>query len=105
RSDELVETAPGWTVPEAPGSAYSDTERGDTKDLPASEAEPVSDPDVDWVQELKPVGEGGTLTAEPEAEAKAETKATAKPKRSKKPARRSRRKLADTEPEQQQEES
>src|SRR5690606_32695633 len=58
--DALVETAPGWTVPEAPGSAYADTERGDTKDLPADQTpEATSDPDVDWVQELKPVGEGG----------------------------------------------
>ncbi|HLU27648.1 MAG TPA: hypothetical protein VKZ65_04345 [Glycomyces sp.] len=96
--DALVETAPGWTVPEAPGSAYADTERGDTKDLPADQTpEATSDPDVDWVQELKPVGEGGTLTADKGT--RTEPEAKAKPKRPRKAAKRSRRKLADTEPE------
>lgn len=100
RTDEaLVETAPGWTVPEAPASAYAGAKRGDTKDLPAEEpAEAPSDPDVDWVQELKPVGEGGTLTAK-DPKTEAEPKAKAKPKRPRKAAKRTRRKLADAEPE------
>ncbi|WP_026931733.1 hypothetical protein [Glycomyces tenuis] len=101
RTESLVQTAPGWTVPEAPGSAYSDTKRGDTKDLPASGTEAPSDPDVDWVQELKPVGEGGTVTAE--AETRTETKT--KPKRTRKAAKRTRRKLADAEPDAEKEES
>lgn len=86
----LVETAPGWTVPE-PTSAYDDTRKGDTKDLPAKD-----DPEVDWVQELKPVEPGTTLTAEPEAD----TKTEAKPKparRTKKATGRTRRKLGSNE--------
>ncbi|WP_026923572.1 hypothetical protein [Glycomyces arizonensis] len=96
---DRIEPAPGWTVPEAPGSAYSGTKAGDTKDLPAEDA--PADPDVDWVQELKPVGEGGTLTAD----ADTKTEAKAKPKRTRKAAKRTRRKLADTESDAEKEES
>jgi hypothetical protein len=85
----LVETAPGWTVPE-PASAYDDTRAGDTKDLPAKGG---ADPELDWVQELKPVEAGATLTAEPEA------KTEEKPKRrARKSTGRSRRKLDSNEP-------
>lgn len=88
----LVETAPGWTVPE-PASAYDDTRKGDTKDLPAE----GPDPELDWVQELKPV-EPGATPADPEpAAAKAEPKAEAKqPKR--RPRKTTRRKLDTDEP-------
>lgn len=83
----LVETAPGWTVPE-PASAYDDTRKGDTKDLPAKD-----DPEVDWVQELKPVEAGATLTADPEV------KTEEKPKRrARKATGRSRRKLGSDDP-------
>ncbi|MFC3494601.1 hypothetical protein [Glycomyces rhizosphaerae] len=83
----LVETAPGWTVPE-PDSAYDDTNKGDTKDLPAK-----ADPEVDWVQELKPVEAGATLTADPEV------KTEEKPKRrARKATGRSRRKLGSDDP-------
>ncbi|MFG3338789.1 hypothetical protein [Glycomyces sp. NPDC048151] len=85
----LIETAPGWTVPE-PASAYDDTGKGDTKDLPAKD-----DPELDWVQELKPVEPGATLTAEPKAEPEPETK---KPARRAKKTTRSRRKLSADEP-------
>jgi len=85
----LVETAPGWTVPE-PASAYDDTRTGDTENLPAKD-----DPELDWVQELKPVEAGTTLTAEPEAEPE-----TKKPARRAKKTARSRRKLnSEEEPE------
>ena len=80
--------SPGWTVPE-PASAYDDTRKGDTKDLPAKD-----DPELDWVQELKPVEPGATLT-EPKAEPEAETK---KPARRAKKTTRTRRKLASDEP-------
>jgi hypothetical protein len=122
----LVESVPGWTVPEPP-SAYADVPEGDTEQLPAAPAQPKRtsrrerraakkdeqkraewepqegddpDPDVDWVQELKPVDAtaadpGATLTAEPEAE----TEAEAKPKRTaRKATGRTRRKLG-TDPE------
>lgn len=109
----LVESAPGWTVPE-PASAYDDARDGTTKDLPAEpeppkrtsrrqrraakkeeqqraewepqEGDDEPHPDVDWVQELKPV--------EPAA---ADATVDAKPKparRAKKAAARSRRKIA-----------
>lgn len=97
RAEPPAESAPDWTVPEPPGSVYSSSKGGDTKDLPGPGAEEEPDPDVDWVQELKPVGDGGgTMTAEPEA--KTEKKAKPK-KRAKKAAKRIRRKLADTESE------
>jgi hypothetical protein len=123
----LVESVPGWTVPE-PVSAYADVPEGDTEQLPAAPARPkrVSrrdrraakkdeqkraewepqegdddpNPDVDWVQELKPVDSadpGATLTAEPDA--KTETDTEAKPKRTaRKATGRTRRKLG-TDPE------
>lgn len=83
----LVETVPGWTVPE-PASAYDDTRRGDTKDLPAKD----DDPELGWVQELKPVEPGATLTAEPEAATEE------KPKRRARKTARTRRKLASDDP-------
>lgn len=94
-----IETAPGWTVP-APESAFSESRSGETKAMPGGpdEATPAeSDPDVDWVQDLKPVG-GGTLTADPEAEPKTEDKtAEAKPKRrTRKTTKRARRKKLET---------
>ncbi|HEX2145192.1 MAG TPA: hypothetical protein VHG10_11855, partial [Glycomyces sp.] len=67
----LIETAPGWTVPE-PESAYDDVRKGDTKNLPAKPAPAAPGPELDWVQELKPVEPGATLTAEPEAKPEAE---------------------------------
>lgn len=95
----LVETAPGWTVPE-PASAYDDTRKGDTEQIysSASVAETRdlpgnADPELDWVQELKPVEPGATLTAEPE------TKTEEKPKRrARKATGRSRRKLGSDDP-------
>lgn len=94
---EPAATAPGWTIPEAPGSAYADTTPGDTKDLSGAPAETEpSDPDVDWVQELKPV-DGGTLTADTKTQT--ETKAKPKQKRAKKAAKQRRRKTADAETE------
>jgi hypothetical protein len=87
----LVETAPGWTVPE-PASAYDDTRAGDTKSLPAKDVPAKDDPELDWVQELKPVEAGTTLTAEPEAEPE-----TKKPARRAKKTARSRRKLNSEE--------
>ena len=110
-------SAPGWTVPEPPnpvyGSAASHDEAettepvpakpkrgkrfgrnkgGDTTEMPggANEAADEPDPDVDWVQELKPVGQTDTITAEPETEAK--------PKRTRKTTKRTRRKLGEAEP-------
>ena len=139
--DALVESAPGWTVPEPPGSVHDhagqgpaaaahsaepkrgkrfgrgkkkkdeeSSSGGDTQPMPggpdqdvSADPDPDPDPEVDWVQELRPVGQGDTLTAEPEAAPKAEPdtepKAEAKPKkRAKKSAKRTRRKLSDTEP-------
>jgi hypothetical protein len=84
----LAETAPGWTVPE-PASAYDDTREGGTLDLPAK----GPDPEVDWVQELKPVEPGATLTAEPETEPEAKPK-----RRAKKTTSRSRRKITSDTP-------
>jgi hypothetical protein len=124
----LVESVPGWTVPE-PVSAYGDVPEGDTEPLPAAPAPPTRtsrrerraakkdeqkraewepqegdddpNPDVDWVQELKPVDSSATLTAEPDT--KTETEAEAKPKRTaRKATGRTRRKLGsetETEPE------
>jgi hypothetical protein len=88
----LVETAPGWTVPE-PASAYDDTRKGDTKDLPGK----GPDPELDWVQELKPVEPGATLTAEPET-ATEQTETEDKPKRRPRKTARTRRKLDADEP-------
>jgi hypothetical protein len=124
----LVESVPGWTVPE-PASAYDDVPEGDTEQLPAApeppkrtsrrerraakqdeqrraEREPQAgdadpNPDVDWVQELKPVEPGATLTAAPAAdtEREAEAKPEAKPaRRAKKTTGRTRRKLGADEP-------
>ncbi len=107
-----IETAPGWTVPAAPESAFSDSRSGETEQIHGSagvaetksmpggpdEAAPAeSDPDVDWVQDLKPVG-GGTLTADPEADRGTEDKtAEAKPKRrTKKTTKRARRRKLET---------
>lgn len=88
----LIETAPGWTVPE-PASAYDDTHAGDTKQLPAK----TPDAELDWVQELKPVEPGATLIAEPEAPT--EEKTEEKPKRRiRKASGRTRRKLDSEEP-------
>jgi hypothetical protein len=88
----LVETVPGWTVPE-PASAYDDTRKGDTKDLPGK----GPDPELDWVQELKPVEPGATLTAEPET-ATVQTETEDKPKRRPRKTARTRRKLDADEP-------
>lgn len=100
---EPAATAPGWTIPEAPGSAYSDATPGDTKDLPGAPAETEpSDPDVDWVQELKPV-DGGSLAAHTETQTETEAgpkpKAEPKPKRAKKTVKQRRRKTADADTE------
>ncbi|GAB3993798.1 hypothetical protein GCM10029992_06410 [Glycomyces albus] len=64
---------------------------------PDEDAPAESDPDVDWVQDLKPVG-GGTLTADPEADPTTEDKtAEAKPKRrTKKTTKRARRRKLET---------
>ena len=91
-----IETAPGWTVPAAPESAFSDPGPGKTESMPGGPdqtAPAESDPDLDWVQELKPVG-GSALTGEPASERQAdEEPSEPKPKRrSKKAAKRSRRK-------------
>ncbi|GAB3648164.1 hypothetical protein [Glycomyces tarimensis] len=97
RDDALVESAPGWTVPQAPGSAFDDTNDGKTKSMPGRPAEAeAADPDVDWVQELKPVGEGGTLTADKDTGT--DPKPAPKPKRTRKASKRTRRKLGDAEP-------
>ena len=118
-SSGLVESVPGWTIPE-PASAYDDVPEGDTKDLPAApapapqkrtsrrdrraakldeqkraewepqEGDDEPNPDVDWVQELKAIDTDETPAAEPEAKPKAA-------RRTKKTA--TRRKLGgDTEP-------
>ena len=116
----LVESAPGWTVPE-PASAFDDA-RNDTKDLPAgprppeqakrttrrekraakqeeqkrAEWEPQEgdddpNPDVDWVQELKAIDMDEPAEPEPEAKPKPA-------RRAKKTASRSRRKLTSDTP-------
>ncbi|THV40078.1 hypothetical protein [Glycomyces buryatensis] len=81
----LVETAPGWTVPAAPDSAFDAP--GDTKELTAKEAD--VDPDVDWVQELKPVdGEKDSLDPEVGTEAGEKPKPKRRGRKAAKPTRR-----------------
>ncbi|WP_157930790.1 DMT family transporter [Glycomyces xiaoerkulensis] len=90
-----VETAP-WAVPEQPASSYDDTPSGDTggqvygsasaaktKEMPGKPDGDASadDPEVDWVQELKPVDESGGDTKTAESEAEPEAKKKSKPKR------------------------
>jgi hypothetical protein len=101
-----AESAPGWTVPAAPAapaSAFDDARPGDTEELPGGPADDLSgDPDVDWVQELKPVGPGAdsaTTTAKATAKTTAaEPEADSKPKRrsiKKRTSRRSRKTESD----------
>jgi hypothetical protein len=120
RDAGLVESVPGWTIPEPP-SAYDDVPEGDTQQLPAKPAQPKRtsrrerraakqeeqqhadqpqagddpNPDVDWVQELKPVESGATLTAAPDTKNGTETKPA---RRAKKATGRTRRKLGSDEP-------
>ncbi|MCH7229458.1 hypothetical protein L0U85_01065 [Glycomyces sp. L485] len=97
--DEPVETAPAWTVPEAPSSAFDDSNDGKTESMAGEPADAeTSDPEVDWVQELKPV-DGSTVTgSDTETETETKTKTEAKPKRTRKASKRTRRKLSDAEP-------
>ncbi|MCC3765958.1 DMT family transporter [Glycomyces sp. TRM65418] len=121
----LVESAPGWTVPE-PVSAYDTVPEGDTKDLPAAPAVPEQpkrttrrerraakqdeqkraewepregdddpNPDVDWVQELKAVDMDAPRESEPAPEPEAAPKPA---RRAKKAAGRTRRKLGGDDP-------
>ncbi|GAB3228601.1 hypothetical protein GCM10027447_20940 [Glycomyces halotolerans] len=106
-ADPIPAQAGAWTTPEAPESAYA----GDTKDLPAepdADGAAEADPEVDWVQDLKPAGDGSaaTITADPETKTEPETKSKTKPKRRpRKSTGRNRRKLTDAEPEEPEEDS